>query len=80
MAGHSREDRPNLVSIGSPACDGAENRQWHPLPPGCGHRLAVGGAWSEGRLSARARDDTAAGRLLKAAANPRGMQGYNVGR
>ncbi|MBI4182646.1 MAG: gamma-glutamyltransferase family protein [Proteobacteria bacterium] len=41
-----------------------------------GHDLEVGGEWSEGRLSAAARD----GRILKAAANPRGMQGYAVGR
>jgi gamma-glutamyltranspeptidase/glutathione hydrolase len=34
------------------------------------------GPWSLGRLSAVARD----GDLLKAAANPRGAQGYAVGR
>ncbi len=41
-----------------------------------GHRLKVGGSWTEGRLSAVARD----GEWLKAAANPRGNQGYAVGR
>jgi gamma-glutamyltranspeptidase/glutathione hydrolase len=41
-----------------------------------GHRLVVGGAWSEGRLSAVARDDG----WFKAGANPRGDQGYAVGR
>jgi gamma-glutamyltranspeptidase/glutathione hydrolase len=41
-----------------------------------GHDVEVGGDWSEGRLSAAARD----GGVLKAAANPRGMQGYAVGR
>ena len=41
-----------------------------------GHDVEVGGDWSEGRLSAAAKD----GELLKAAANPRGMQGYAVGR
>jgi gamma-glutamyltranspeptidase / glutathione hydrolase len=45
-----------------------------------GHRLVVGGPWSEGRLSGCAREETAEGRVLKAAANPRGMQGYAVGR
>ena len=45
-----------------------------------GHRLRVGDAWSEGRLSGCARDETPEGRILKAAANPRGMQGYAVGR
>ena len=41
-----------------------------------GHTVEVGPDWSEGRLVAAARD----GVLLKAAANPRGMQGYAVGR
>jgi gamma-glutamyltranspeptidase/glutathione hydrolase len=45
-----------------------------------GHRVVVGGPWSEGRLSACAREETPEGRVLKAAANPRGMQGYAVGR
>ena len=43
-----------------------------------GHDVHVGGDWSQGRLSAAGRD--AATGLLKAAANPRGMQGYAVGR
>ncbi|MBM3504183.1 MAG: gamma-glutamyltransferase family protein [Alphaproteobacteria bacterium] len=41
-----------------------------------GHDVEVGGDWSEGRLTAAAQD----GALLRAAANPRGMQGYAVGR
>ncbi len=41
-----------------------------------GHRVEVGDDWSEGRLTAVARD----GRMLKAGANPRGMQGYAAGR
>jgi gamma-glutamyltranspeptidase / glutathione hydrolase len=41
-----------------------------------GHQVAVGEHWSEGRLSACAKD----GELLRAAANPRGMQGYAAGR
>ena len=41
-----------------------------------GHTVEVGGSWSEGRLVAAAKD----GDMLKAAANPRGMQGYAVGR
>src|SRR5579871_2978074 len=45
-----------------------------------GHRLVVGGAWSEGRLSGCAREPTEDGFVIKAAANPRGMQGYAVGR
>lgn len=41
-----------------------------------GHRLKVGEGWTEGRMSAVARD----GGWFKAAANPRGSQGYAVGR
>jgi len=47
----------------------------------CGHDVVVGGAWSEGRISACTREpDGQGGLLLRAAANPRGMQGYAVGR
>jgi gamma-glutamyltranspeptidase/glutathione hydrolase len=41
-----------------------------------GHVVEVGPAWSEGRLTAASRD----GCRRKAAANPRGMQGYAAGR
>jgi gamma-glutamyltranspeptidase / glutathione hydrolase len=41
-----------------------------------GHIVEVGPDWSEGRLTAAARD----GRHRRAAANPRGMQGYAAGR
>ncbi|MFF8904865.1 gamma-glutamyltransferase family protein [Streptomyces olivaceoviridis] len=43
-----------------------------------GHDVTVGPAWSEGRLCAAARDPETG--VLSAAANPRGMQGYAVGR
>lgn len=42
-----------------------------------GHEVRVEGDWSLGRMSAVAREP---GGVLKAAANPRGMQGYAVGR
>lgn len=46
-----------------------------------GHEVKVGGEWSEGRLSACSREPGLnGGLLLRAAANPRGMQGYAVGR
>ena len=46
-----------------------------------GHDVVVGEPWSEGRLTACARERDANGRwILKAGANPRGMQGYAVGR
>jgi gamma-glutamyltranspeptidase/glutathione hydrolase len=41
------------------------------------HRVELADDWSEGRLSAAAREPDG---LMKAAANPRGMQGYAVGR
>jgi gamma-glutamyltranspeptidase / glutathione hydrolase len=41
-----------------------------------GHAVEVGPAWSEGRLTAASRE----GRRRRAAANPRGMQGYAAGR
>jgi gamma-glutamyltranspeptidase/glutathione hydrolase len=41
-----------------------------------GHIVEVEADWSEGRLTAAARD----GRRRRAAANPRGMQGYAAGR
>lgn len=45
-----------------------------------GHRVTVGEPWSEGRLSIATRERNGAGLLLRAAANPRGMQGYALGR
>lgn len=45
-----------------------------------GHKVAVGDDWSEGRLCACGIEDAEDGRVLKAGANPRGMQGYAVGR
>ena len=41
-----------------------------------GHRVVVEDGWSLGRLTAAAKD----GEVLKAAANPRFMQGYAIGR
>ena len=41
-----------------------------------GHQVTVGEDWSEGRLCAASQS----GGMLKAAANPRGMQGYAIGR
>lgn len=46
-----------------------------------GHEVHVGDSWSESRMSACSQERDARGRLLlRAAANPRGMQGYAVGR
>ncbi|MGP4043819.1 gamma-glutamyltransferase family protein [Streptomyces sp. 2A115] len=43
-----------------------------------GHHVTVGNPWSEGRLCGVARDPETG--VLSAAANPRGIQGYAVGR
>lgn len=46
-----------------------------------GHEVKVGDPWSESRMAACSRSLDAEGRMiLRAGANPRGMQGYAVGR
>jgi gamma-glutamyltranspeptidase/glutathione hydrolase len=45
-----------------------------------GHKVETGDDWSEGRLCACAAEPSPNGTILKAGANPRGMQGYAVGR
>jgi gamma-glutamyltranspeptidase / glutathione hydrolase len=45
-----------------------------------GHKVRYGETWSGGRLTACAREVTPEGTILKAGANPRGMQTYAVGR
>ena len=45
-----------------------------------GHKVRFGDTWSGGRLTACAREETPEGTILKAGANPRGMQTYAVGR
>jgi gamma-glutamyltranspeptidase/glutathione hydrolase len=45
-----------------------------------GHRVTVADPWSEGRLSACATTFEGGQRVIRAAANARGMQGYAVGR
>jgi gamma-glutamyltranspeptidase/glutathione hydrolase len=43
-----------------------------------GHLVAVGGPWSEGRLSACSWEVSGASAILRAGSNPRGMQGYAI--
>ncbi|MEU3533049.1 gamma-glutamyltransferase [Streptomyces murinus] len=70
---YPRDHRPGSVTVESRTPDavvaGLRRR---------GHDLTLGPAWSEGRLCAVARDPETG--VLSAAANPRGMQGYAVGR
>ena len=67
-----RQSRPNRLVVESrlPDATVAELKRR-------GHDVEVGDAWSEGRLVAASRDPDG---LLRAAANPRGMQGYAAGR
>jgi gamma-glutamyltranspeptidase/glutathione hydrolase len=69
---YPREARPRVVEIegriGSAAIAGLRAR---------GHAVEVVDDWALGRVSAVGRE---AGGILKAAANPRGRQGYAVGR
>ncbi|MFI1178689.1 gamma-glutamyltransferase family protein [Streptomyces sp. NPDC020799] len=70
---HPRATRPGSVTvearIGEPVVEELRRR---------GHDVTVATSWSEGRLCAVARDPETG--VLSAAANPRGMQGYAVGR
>ncbi|GAB3121562.1 gamma-glutamyltransferase [Streptomyces calidiresistens] len=70
---HPRGTRPGEVTVesrvGERAVEELRRR---------GHRVHIGGAWTEGRLCAVARDPESG--VLSAAANARGMQGYAVGR
>ncbi|WP_306187932.1 gamma-glutamyltransferase family protein [Streptomyces sp. MK5] len=70
---YPRGMRPGSVTVESRTAPGvvAELRRR-------GHRVTIGDPWSEGRLCAVARDPGSG--ILSAAANPRGMQGYAVGR
>ncbi|WP_042399289.1 gamma-glutamyltransferase family protein [Streptacidiphilus carbonis] len=70
---HPRTTEPGSVTVESRAGEAAfaELRRR-------GHLVTVGDAWSEGRLCTVARDPRTG--VLSAAANPRGMQGYAVGR
>ncbi|MEU8587633.1 gamma-glutamyltransferase [Streptomyces sp. NPDC048664] len=70
---HPRGTRPGSVTVES-RMDGAVIEELRQR----GHHVTVGEPWSEGRLCAVAR--TPGTGLLSAAANPRGMQGYAVGR
>ncbi|MFD9867452.1 gamma-glutamyltransferase family protein [Streptomyces niveus] len=70
---YPRGMRPGSVTV-EPAMDTAVVEGLR----GRGHDVTVGEPWSEGRLCAVARDPRTG--VLLAAANPRGMQGYAVGR
>ncbi|GAA1921241.1 gamma-glutamyltransferase family protein [Streptantibioticus ferralitis] len=70
---HPRAMRPGSVTVESRMGEGAIAAL-----RARGHHVTVGDPWTEGRLCAVARDPATG--VLSAAANPRGMQGYAVGR
>jgi gamma-glutamyltranspeptidase / glutathione hydrolase len=69
---YPRETRPRHLAVeeraGAETIDGLRRR---------GHEVEVHGPWTLGRVTAVGREP---GGILKAAANPRGRQGYAVGR
>ena len=69
---YPREARPNVLAVesrlGEETIRGLQER---------GHEVEDAGEWTLGRVSAAGREPDG---VLKAAANPRGMQGYAVGR
>jgi gamma-glutamyltranspeptidase/glutathione hydrolase len=69
---HPRGFEPRVVEIESRFGDDVVEEL-----RGRGHEIGVTDAWSLGRVSAVAREPDG---VLKAGANPRGMQGYAVGR
>ena len=71
---YPRGMRPGSVTVESRIAAGGRRRSC----AGAATTSTVGDAWSEGRLCAVARDPETG--VLSAAANPRGMQGYAVGR
>ncbi|MER7840089.1 gamma-glutamyltransferase [Streptomyces sp. NPDC096040] len=70
---HPRGRRPGSVTVESGTDPGVVEELRRR-----GHDVTVGPGWSEGRLCAVARDPETG--VLSAGANPRGMQGYAVGR
>jgi gamma-glutamyltranspeptidase/glutathione hydrolase len=67
---------PRTMSPASLTIEGRFDKQVVKALEKRGHRVTVDGDWSLGRISAATRVDG----VLKAGANPRGMQGYAVGR
>ncbi|GAA0481778.1 hypothetical protein GCM10009544_49660 [Streptomyces stramineus] len=70
---HPRLTRPGAVTVEARAGEAVTAG-----PRGRGHDVTVGGPWPEGRLCAVARNPETG--PLSAAADPRGTQGYAVGR
>jgi gamma-glutamyltranspeptidase/glutathione hydrolase len=68
---YPRESDPGRLAVEGCVLPDDQTELWRR-----GHRLEVCEDWSLGRMTAACRD----GEILKAAANPRFMQGYAIGR
>ncbi|MGD9615043.1 MAG: gamma-glutamyltransferase family protein [Alphaproteobacteria bacterium] len=71
---------PRAANPGGLALEGRFPRETARALAERGHKVRIGETWSGGRLTACAREQTPEGVVLKAGANPRGMQTYAVGR
>ena len=71
---------PRAADLGSLTLEGRIPAATQRALAARGHRVRVGDTWSGGRLTACARENTPEGTILKAGANPRGMQTYAAGR
>jgi gamma-glutamyltranspeptidase/glutathione hydrolase len=71
---------PREIALGSLTLEGRFPEATIQALRNRGHAVTVGGPWSEGRLSACAREPSMRSTILRAGANPRGMQGYAIAR
>jgi gamma-glutamyltranspeptidase/glutathione hydrolase len=71
---------PREIALGSLMLEGRYDAATIQELRSRGHAVTVGGPWSEGRLSACAREPSGRTTILRAGANPRGMQGYAIAR
>lgn len=69
---------PHEISLGSLVLEGRYPESTVLELQRRGHLVKLGGPWSEGRLSACCREVSGASTILRAGANPRGMQGYAI--
>jgi gamma-glutamyltranspeptidase/glutathione hydrolase len=71
---------PREIALGSLMLEGRYDADTIQELRSRGHAVTVGEPWSEGRLSACAREPSGHTTILRAGANPRGMQGYAIAR
>ena len=71
---------PREITIGSSVLESRYPEATIQDLRGRGHLVKLGGPWSEGRLSACLREQSETSAIIRAGANPRGMQGYAIAR